>query len=649
MITQQDIDHEFFSFLNSLDKDRIGEDFKKNIEKAYYFAKEKHKNQKRISGEPYISHPVKVAKLVYSNFLGTHSIITSLLHDTVEDCNVSLKEIKKEFGSEVRDLVESLTKISSFGEKKVKSGEIDQLTLRKILISSIKDIRVLVIKLCDRLHNIQTLKDLSEEKKLRIANETLELYVPIAQKVGLYNIKWELEDLCLKYTNPDFFAFIKEKIGVKIDVREKFIKEIESKVDKVLRPKISFKYSMYGRCKNFYSIYKKIKDKAKSFEDLYDLYAIRILTKSIEECYILFGIIQANFRTHPGKIKDYIANPKSNGYQSIHTVIFLEGMNTPVEIQIRTEDMNKIAEYGIAAHYRYKKLGFDMPIFERKITWLREIFNFEKENDLNIDLVNLLRSDFFDEEIFVFTPKNKLILLPEDSIVLDFAYAIHTDIGNFAQKAKVNGEIASLDKKLKNGDNVLIYTNKAIRQSSRYLGLLKSTKAKVKLRQLLNMQHSGKIDNFNRERVENLLKEILDIEKFRKKRIGFCCHDLTEEDSIIGILRKNELVIHKSDCKTAKENLSSKIHLRWRNAKTIVVKKIKILFEDRVGLITEILHIFNTYNIKIEDLKIKSLRNNNYQILLNIEEGKYFERCFDEIKDLDSVISVEKMKPLFRF
>ena len=420
--TEEEIDVYFNEFLEYLKKSgRIREEYREKIREAYIFSKEYHKGQKRLSGPPFIIHPIEVSKIVFENGLGTHSIISAILHDTVEDTKATLVEIEKKFGSDIAKIVDYLTRIK-LAHKTKEESKIENL--RKILLITIKDIRVLVIKICDRLHNMRTVDAFNLEKAKKYANETLEIYVPLAQKVGLYNLKWELEDLCLKHTKKEDYQMIKEKIKLKKVQREKVLDDIIKIIKKRVSQKYKKEFSIYGRLKNFYSIYKKFKEKFRRFEEIYDLYAIRIVVETVEECYLMFGIIQEVFQTIPQRIKDFISNPKANGYQSIHTTIILENFNTPIEIQIRTKHMHNLAEFGVAAHYRYKKIEND-GTFDKKISWLREIFEFEKEHkdNLNINFLNILRSDFFEDEIFVFTPKQKVVTLPENSIALDFAYS----------------------------------------------------------------------------------------------------------------------------------------------------------------------------------------------------------------------------------
>ena len=640
---ENSVDIYFDSFLDKIrEKGDIRSEYLEKIKFAYEFSKKAHSGQKRRTGEPYIIHLVEVSKLVYENGLGTHSIMAALLHDTVEDTKTTLEDIKNNFGEEIKGLVDSLTKIE---ESKNTKDANNLETLKKILLITIKDVRVLVIKICDRLHNMRTIEHLPENKIAIKSKETLEVFVPLAQKVGLYNLKWELEDICLKYTKRKMYDFIKQKIKIKKKEREEILNNIIRVVDNRLKQTSSKKYSIYGRLKNFYSIYKKIKDKFKSFEDIYDLYAIRILVDSVEDCYLMFGIIQGTFQTFPDRIKDYISNPKANGYKSIHTVIFLEEFEFPIEIQIRTNEMHNLAEFGIAAHYRYKNIENDS-IFEKKISWLREIFEFEKEhkNDLNLNFLSILKSDFFDDEIFTLTPQKKVIVLPENSIALDFAYAIHTDIGHKAYKCKVNGEVKSLDTILKNGDIVEVLTKKNNGLSSKYLSILKSAKAKIKLRHKLNLK---KISKRVREEIiyndKNLVKYIRNIENYKSKKISNCCR-VDRDTSIVGVINKKDIVIHNKDCDRVK-NVSNekKVDLKWLKLNTEKVSLI-IYLKNKHGILGNILEILNEFKVSIFEVK-SSLKLKDRVILdLKILKDNSFDKLLKKLKEYEYTLNVEVEK-----
>jgi GTP pyrophosphokinase len=645
-LTIEQIDENFLKFKNYLGEKGFNTD---NIVKAYEFAKNAHKGQKRKSGVPYIMHPLEVAKILTNLGLDESSIIAAFLHDVVEDTNFSLDTIKKEFGGEVSQIVNGLTKIQAFGanEKVESEKNIKEIqTLRKILLSSAKDIRILIIKLCDRLHNMRTLKHMSKEKQELISRETLLIYVPIAQKIGLMALKWELEDLSLKYQNPDMYQFIKSKLKLTRQEREEITKKAILEIKEFLVEKGFKDVIVFGRPKNFYSIYKKIKNKAKNFEEIYDLYAIRIITNSIIECYSILGVIHENYKCVPDRLKDYIANPKANGYQSIHSLIFLKKMDLAVEIQIRTEEMNKLAEFGIAAHWRYKNLREDKK-FEKKISWLREVLEWEKKHKDDLEFLNLLKYDFFEDEIFVFTPKKEIIVLPEGSTALDFAYAVHTEIGNKAYKAKVNGLITTIDKKLNSGDIVEIITNKNTKPTEKWLTFVKTSKARSKIRDSINIKHSGKQNIYDEEiPFEKLKEKILRIDEFKKVRKARCCN-FQYGSQIVGVFsRSGELVIHNSDCENAKYTPNKKIPLNWEK---IYQKEISInmILKDRYGLLIDILNIFSEFNLNISKLNTKVQKDGSVKMEIKLKDGPYVDDLENRLKELDSVINVKVFRGLF--
>jgi GTP pyrophosphokinase len=657
-------DLEILDKIEDLDLKKINENYEKfeaileekgynviDIRRAFEFAKKAHLYQRRKSGQPYIVHPLEVAKIVAKLGMDEASIISAFLHDVVEDTDYNLEDIKKEFGEEVASIVDGLTKIKNFGYKQddKKSSDInikEVQTLRKILLASAKDIRILIIKLCDRLNNMRTLKYMSEEKQKRISKETLLIYVPIAQKIGIYSLKWELEDLALKFQNPEMYQYIKKKIGLKRKEREEIIQKAVLEIKEFLNSKGVHDVILLGRPKNFYSIYKKIKDKAKNFEDIYDLYAIRIITKNVAECYLILGLLHEHFKSFPNRLKDYIANPKANGYQSIHTLIYSNAIKFPVEIQIRTEEMHKLAEFGVAAHWKYKNITEDKK-FEKKISWLREVLEWEKEHKDDLEFLNLLKFDFFEDEIFIFTPKNDIITLPEGSSVLDFAYAVHTDIGNHAYKAKINGVISTIDSILKSGDIVEIITNKNVKPSEKWLSFVKTSKARSKIRDALNLRHSGKQLKESEEiPFEKLKEKINRINEFKKVRKAGCCN-FNYLDPIVGVVSKSgELVVHSANCENAKYTLNKKIPLSWER---IMNKEVTLIMnlKDRYGLLIDILNVFNEFNVNVTKLNTKVQKDGSVKIEVKLLDFPEMDKLVSKLKKLDSIVNVRVQRGLF--
>ena len=457
------------------------------IEKAYQVAAEAHKDQKRKSGEPYIIHPLCVGIILADLEMDKETIAAGLLHDVVEDTVMTYDEIKEEFGEEVAQLVDGVTKLGqlSYSADKV---EVQAENLRKMFLAMAKDIRVIIIKLADRLHNMRTLKYMRPEKQKEKARETMDIYAPIAQRLGISKIKVELDDLSLKYLQPDVYYDLVEKIALRKVEREKFVQGI---VDEVKRhiDDAGIKAQVDGRVKHFFSIYKKMVNQDKTLDQIYDLFAVRIIVDTVKDCYAALGVIHEMYTPIPGRFKDYIAMPKPNMYQSLHTTLI--GPNgTPFEIQIRTYEMHRIAEYGIAAHWKYKEQSDGKKSSgnqeEAKMTWLRQILEWQRDMSDNREFMNLLKSDLdlFAENVYCFTPAGDVKNLPAGSTPIDFAYSVHSAVGNKMVGARVNGKLVNIDYVIQNGDRVEVITSQNSKGPSRdWLKLVKSTQAKNKINQ----------------------------------------------------------------------------------------------------------------------------------------------------------------------
>lgn len=448
------------------------------IRRAYQFALKAHAGQKRVSGESYITHPLGVAYILADLELDLVTIVSGLLHDVLEDTPVTYEELEKEFGEEVASLVDGVTKLSrmEFRSKEEHQAE----TWRKMFIAMARDIRVILIKLADRTHNMRTLRYLNSSKQREISLETLEIYAPLAHRLGIYKIKWELEDLAFRYLNKKEYYNLVDKLSKKRREREEFI----NRVSEILKEKISesgIEAEISGRAKHLYSIYNKMKNQGKDFNEIYDLTAVRIIVNTVRDCYAALGIVHTLWRPIPGHFNDYIAMPKPNMYQSLHTTVVC-AENELLEVQIRTKEMHRTAEYGIAAHWKYKEKVKDDKEFEEKLSWLRQLLEWQQDLKDAHEFMEHLKIDLFADEVFVFTPKGDVIDLPAGSIPLDFAYRIHTDIGNHCIGAKVNGRIVPLEYKLKTGDIVEIITSKQGAPSRDWLQLVKSSQAKSKIR-----------------------------------------------------------------------------------------------------------------------------------------------------------------------
>ena len=462
------------------------------IAKAYKVAGEAHKNQFRKSGEPYIIHPLNVALILADLEMDKETIVAGLLHDVVEDTVMTEEDLIREFGEDVALLVDGVTKLeklplSGNGEQSDAKLEMQAENLRKMFLAMAKDIRVILIKLADRLHNMRTLKYKNPESQQRIAKETLEIYCPIAQRLGISKIKTELDDLSLKYLEPEVYYDLVDKIAVRKSVREKYIQSIVDEVSEHIA-NAGIKAKVDGRVKHFFSIYKKMKNQNKTLDQIYDLFAVRIIVDTVKDCYAALGVIHEMYKPIPGRFKDYIAMPKPNMYQSLHTTLI--GTNgQPFEIQIRTFEMHKAAEYGIAAHWKYKEASDGKKVEtqeEEKLVWLRQILEWQRDMSDNREFMNLLKNDLdlFSDSVYCFTPTGEVKNLPAGSTPIDFAYSIHSAVGNKMVGARVNGRLVTIDYEIKNGDRIEIITSQNSKGPSRdWLNLVKSTQAKNKINQ----------------------------------------------------------------------------------------------------------------------------------------------------------------------
>ncbi len=476
------------------------------IQSAYEYASEMHKGQFRKSGEPYISHPVAVAIIVVELGLDADSVCAALLHDTVEDCSdkTNLFEIAKRFGSEVAMLVDGLTKLVQLNVSDKEEAEIENL--RKMFLAMSKDIRVIFIKLCDRLHNMRTLMAKPEEKRRMTALETMHVYAPLAHRLGIQKVKQELEQLSLSYLDPIGFREVQEDIDRKYGMNADFIENTKKTVSDKLK-EYDLKFSLYGRVKSVYSIYRKMYNQSKSFDEIYDFYAIRIIVDTELECYTVLGIIHEMFKSVPGRFKDYISTPKPNLYRSLHTTVMGKG-GVPFEVQIRTWEMHHVAEYGICAHWKYKSGSTSQQDVDEKLQWVAKLLESEGISGDTDDFTRTLKIDMFHDEVFVFTPKGDVIVLPQGATLIDFAYAIHTEVGNKMVGAKINGCIATIDSSPKNGEIVEIITSASSKGPSRdWLKIVKTGEARNKIRQW-----------FKREkRVDNILIGKAEVEREIKR------------------------------------------------------------------------------------------------------------------------------------
>ena len=483
------------------------------VRSAYILAADAHKEQRRKSGEPYIIHPIGVASILASLQMDEYTLAAAFLHDVVEDTEYTFDDIRNIFGTVVANLVDGVTKLGKIAYISKEDRQIENY--RKMFLAMARDIRVVLIKLADRLHNMRTMKFMPAHKQQSISRETLEIYAPLAHRLGIHTIKWELEDLAFRYMEPDIYYNLVEQVKTKRREREAMIFEAMDEMRDSLA-KANIKCEIQGRPKNFYSIHKKMLRDHKELNEIYDLLAIRVLVDSVKDCYGTLGIVHSMWRPIPGRFKDYVAVPKSNMYQSLHTTVLSAG-GQPLEIQIRTFEMHRISEYGIAAHWRYKESGGSKPAtgsdkgFDAKLSWVRQLLEWHQDMNDSSDFVNAVKMDIFADEVFVFTPRGDVIDLPVGCCPIDFAYRIHTDVGNRCVGAKVNGRIVPLDYKLSNGDIVEVITSKQANGPSRdWINIVGASDTRNKIKGWFKKER----------REENIVKgrEMLDKEA---KRLGY--------------------------------------------------------------------------------------------------------------------------------
>ncbi len=508
--------------LNCLENTYKGKELDQ-VKRAYEYAKKAHANQKRASGEEYFIHPCTVAKILVDLGLDSATVSAAFLHDVIEDTPISEGDIRKEFGDEVLELVVGVTKLDKiqFTSKEEEQAE----NFRKIFVAMAKDIRVIIIKLADRLHNMRSLNFLSIERQQRMAKETLDIYAPLAHRLGISQIKCELEDLCLKYLEPEFYEYLSTNVDERLKESENLVDVVVKEIDRTMKDS-NISGDVFGRRKHLYSIYRKMKSRNKTLDQIYDIVAIRIIVNTVDECYEMFGKIHNLWKPVPGRIKDYIATPKPNMYRSLHTTV-MTNIGRVFEIQIRTYEMNHAAEYGIAAHWKYKekKEGDDL---DTRLTWIREVMEWQGGLKDSKEFINSLKGDIYSSEVLVFTPKGDVISLPKDATPLDFAYSIHSAIGNKCVGAKVNSKMVPLNTVLQVGDVVEVITSQSSKGPSwDWLKIVKSSSARVKIKQFFKREMKEENGKTGKAMLEN-----------EAKRRGYNLSELLSEESFLHVSAK---------------------------------------------------------------------------------------------------------------
>ncbi len=615
------------------------------LKKAYVFSYNAHHGQTRHSGEFFFMHPMETAKILTGLKADSASLCAALLHDCVEDCGITLDQLKKEFGEEITSLVDGVTKIQAqFETREAYTAE----NIRKILLATAKDVRVILIKLADRLHNMRTLNAslFRPDKIQRIARETRDIYAPLAHKLGMRSIKGELEDLSFKTLESEAYQKIRGRIVEKRIEREKNTKELIAQIKKRLEA-VHVAADIVGRAKYFYSIYQKMRKKQKDFSEIYDLIAIRIMVNTISECYTALGIVHELWKPIPGRFKDYISVPKTNGYQSLHTSV-VSPHGKIIEIQIRTKEMHNIAEDGIAAHWRYKGKERDKR-FDRKLSWLKQLLEWKQESKNAEDFVETLRIDLFENEIVLFTPKGDPISLPEGSTPIDFAYAVHTNIGNHCSRAEVNGLAVPLDAMLKSGDVVKIQMQKNTRPARAWLSFVKSGKARSKIKSILKIktETSGGKDEASTATVRLKEKIIVEGLKIKPNQLKFskCCEPQIKTPIRAFMTKDKKITIHATSCPNcATLNQSKSFVATWRDEETRGnVQKIKVIVKDRVGLLAEILNLIAREKINVLSVNTRSKKERVViTFKVDVPSSVSFENVLTTIRIIDNVIDVKK-------
>ena len=632
----------------------------KLLTKAYELAKKYHVAQYRKSGEPFISHPLEVAKILAEIELDQTSIIAAILHDLIEDTEFTYEKVKKEFGATVADIINGVTKLAKIVFSSREERQVENL--RKMIIAMSEDVRIILIKLADRLHNMRTLSSVSKEKRQLKAMETLEVYAPLAHRLGIYQIKSELEDLSFAALYPKQYAKIKEMVIERIKMRKDIMDEAINVIAQKLK-EVQIQADISGREKTYYSIYNKITQQSRSFDDIYDLLAVRIIVEDVKSCYAALGIIHSIWKPVPGRFKDYIANPKFNMYQSLHTTV-ISSKGDPLEIQIRTFEMHKFAEYGIAAHYKYKEGILKPTEFDKRIAWIRQLLDWQKELKDPQEYMESLKMDLFAEEIFVFTPKGRVVNLPRGATPIDFAYQIHTDIGHNCIGVKVDGSMVPLESTLENGNIVEVTVSKTPKGPSRdWLGIVKTTSARNKIKQWFSKEERLESYNTGRElMLKTLRKNSLAFKDIPSKVFEEVAKELNFEntDSLFRNIGSHKVSTHQVFTKIIKnlnqseekeqeieiEDIARKESVKRTGSSGVIVKGMD-------GVLVTIARCCNPvpgdkimgYITRGRGISVHRTDCNNIKTLMNNEEQRFIEVKWDSFapNKFNAEIQIEAM------
>jgi len=637
------------------------------LERAYDFADRAHRGQKRLSGEPYFSHCVAVASLLAELELDTTTIAAGLLHDVVEDTDCPISAVKEKFGDEIALLVEGVTKLGALSFKSTEEHQAENL--RKMLLAMAQDVRVILIKLADRVHNMKTLDALPPEKTRRISRDTLDIYAPLAHRLGIARVKWVLEDEAFRYLEPEAYHELAGKVASKRHERERHIGETA----RFLREKLSesgISAEVTGRPKHLYGIHKKMGEQGREFEQVYDLLALRVLTKSVADCYGALGIIHNLWTPVPGRFKDFIAVPKSNMYQSLHTTVMREA-GEPLEVQIRTREMHRTAEQGIAAHWKYKeRVKKRDERLDERLSWFRQMLEWLQDPEDSRDFIESVKGDLFSNEVYVFTPKGEVKVLPRGATPIDFAYSIHTDVGSHCTGAKVNGKMVSLRYNLKQGDVVEIITSRAQRPHRDWLDAVKTSKARSKIRRALkDVEEEGAGEPVEAEapvkepqprpsrmvRADDAARErLILIEGKRGMAVHFgkCCEPVIGEEVVGYVTIGRGITIHRASCpgiQRGQYDPNRFIEASWaRDGKGAVTAAVRVMAVDRPNLLADILNSFSPHGVNILEARAYAAQNNRGMIdlVFELNDEKQVDKIVSAIHQVSDVTSVRPLKEI---
>lgn len=614
------------------------------LDKAITFSYNALHEKKRLSGEDFFTYSYNVAMMLAGLKLGSHTIAAGLLFRVIEEANVKPEAIEKEFDPEISSIIKALSRLRNVDQNFTLEAEEERRAenIRRIMLASSKDIRVIIIKIVDRLQSMRTLKYLPKDIQNIIANETMTIYAPIAHKLGMYTIKGELEDLAFRFLENDKYLELKERVAKKRQEREQEIGKIIDTVKKEL-DKQDIRAEINGRAKHFYSIYKKIMGEGKNFDEIYDLMAIRVIVDKVDECYKVLGIVHNLWKPMPGRLKDYIALPKANGYQSLHTGVFV-GHGSVLEVQIRTKDMHAAAEEGVAAHWMYKGDERDKK-FDKHVALMKQILDWQRYSEDSKEFMESLKIDLFEKEIFVFTPKGDPIALPEDATPIDFAYAIHTDIGNHCKQVKVNGVIVPMDYTLSPGDIVEVQTQKNAVPSRSWLSFVKSAHTRTKIRSTLNIDvdtRTKKHDISELEEDTDFPEEMMVEGKRQTIKVPKCCNPRQSDIIRAFRMKDGKIVVHRAECPNVYScDMAKEVNLGFSKS-NVQTYPLRIDVKDKMGILGNILSFVAKEKQVVESVNTRVGRDGRLIITLDVQKisDPETQRFLEKLKKKDSVINV---------